>query len=132
MTTKFLIFSSMQYMPQAVVSKKSLENQCYDVSIISYEGESNGSYLKGLAKFRLEETKIWLMKYDQVVVVGADCVFYRSIEDVLNLPGKCVLVPHVVHPHEVGKNFYPTGHVNADFMIFRKEGYIILDWLISQ
>lgn len=135
MTRKFLIFSSTSFMPRALVTYKSVCQHYYGevINVVQVNDAPPGkSYIEGLAKFRLECVKESLKTFDEVVVLGADCVLYDKIDTFLNMPGKVVLIPHVVTPPSNNAQYYPAGHVNADLILFRKSSLDVLDWLLTQ
>lgn len=103
-----------------------------------------GGYVKGLARLRLIKAREALLRNEgPVVVIGADCVFYDSIDRLLRVSKRCQysvsITPHVLKPlptDELLPNMqgvYKTGHANADFIIFypNKGAMEIIDWLLS-
>lgn len=129
----FLVASSESFWPRTKVCVESIESLGYQVEVMSYEGQEKGGYLEGFAKARLERARRLLETNDEVIVTGADCVFYSAPFELHKTMGNVVLVPHVVQPpKERAANFYQTGHANADLIVFRKGSEEVLDWLLSQ
>lgn len=131
-----VIFSSDSYLPRANVCVESCKQFIPEAKIhlVPFNNPTNGDYVSGLAKARLEYTKKLLEEgSSEVMVLGADCVFYAPPNEFLYNRSNVVLVPHVLKPPmENGAGLYKTGHVNGDLILFRKNSLEILDWLLSQ
>lgn len=130
----FLTFSTDSFFPRAKVCLDSIkkfhpEDESTIIKIL--QEKTNGTYVEGLAKNRIVVAKGFLANYDEVVVIGADCVLYDRIDNFLDMPGT-VLIPHVITPPDNPAALYKTGHVNADLMLFRQCSLPLLNWLISQ
>lgn len=127
-----VIFSSESFMPRANVCIASVKEHIPDANIkLCKVPDSQQNYVEGLSKARLIMAKDLIQNGSkEVMVLGADCVFYDTIESFLNMPGT-VLIPHVVTPPRNNSSYYRTGHINADMILFRKESIPLLDWLIS-
>lgn len=95
---------------------------------------TTGNYVEGLAKDRLIYTRDLIKTGSkEVMVLGADCVFYNTPNVFLHTGGYVVLTPHVIKPPvNNGAQLYSTGHCNADLILFRKHSLNLLDWLINQ
>jgi len=136
MKIDFLIFSNKDFLPKALVSKKSFDRFYLTgdnkVEIVIYEAPKVGAHLQGLAKYRIEVVRDRLENHEAVVMLGADCVLYNNIDFLLSMPGKIVLVPHVVKPPPHSARFYRGGHVNGDVVCFRNNSIDIVDWLLTQ
>lgn len=131
-----VIFSSDSYLPRANVCVESCKQFMPDAKIhlIPFNNPTNGDYVSGLAKARLEYVRKLLVEGStEVMVLGADCVFYAPPDEFLYSSSSICLIPHVINPPiENGAALYKTGHVNADMMLFRYSSLSILDWLIIQ
>lgn len=114
--------------------KKFYPSNKFKVEIAPHEAGriATSWYLEGLAEARIKGVRSRLLSYDTVVLLGADCVLYSDIDSLLEMPGKIVLVPHVVTPPPQSAPFYRTGHANGDVICFRKESLPIIDWLLTQ
>lgn len=116
--TNICIESVKKYIPNSTIHLEKVEN-------------TSGSYVEGLAKNRLLKAKELIQNGSkEVMILGADCVFYNTIETFLNIPGT-VLIPHVISPPKNNASYYKTGHINADMMLFRTESISLLNWLIN-
>lgn len=131
-----VIFSSDSFMPRTRVCIASCEKHIPNskIHLVKLNNQVTGDYVSGLAKARLEYTKKLLEEGStEVMVLGADCVFYSTPTEFLNNRAAVVLVPHVINPPKTnGAGLYKTGHVNADMMLFRPASLSILDWLVEQ
>lgn len=133
--TDVVIFSSPSYMPRTKVCIQSVKDHLPSATIhlVELPNDSPG-YIEGMAKDRLIKTRELIQQGSkEVIILGADCVFYDTPTQFLHIGGDVVLTPHVIKPPTAnGRQLYQTGHVNADLILFRKYSLPILDWLISQ
>lgn len=127
-----VIFSSDSFMPRTNVCINSVKEHIPNSKVhLVKVNNTTGNYVEGLAKDRLIYTKNLIKAGSkEVMVLGADCVFYNSPDEFLTMEGT-VLVPHVITPPKNNASFYKTGHVNSDIMLFRKESIPLLNWLID-
>ncbi len=130
-----VIFSSDSFMPRTNVCIASVKEHIPNSNIHLVKVENpTGNYVEGLAKDRLKKAKDLLENGSkEVIILGADCVFYNDPSVFLNISGHVVLTPHVIKPPvNNGAQLYGTGHCNADMILFRKWSLPLLEWLINQ
>lgn len=129
MILNFIIFASDKYKKQANILINSIEDFHPDGNITLYDlGDNNSPYILTLAKTRLEKTLELLEGgMENVVVLGADCELFDRLTEVQRLlfNGYDILLsPHITEwvPEDglspSNRDFYSTGHCNADFMVF--------------
>ena len=138
MKTKFLIFSNAAFLSKASLCEQSIRafysSEDYEISIVLYDSKmiKNSRYLEGLAFERIKAVRAELGQYDCVVLLGADCYLYHTLDSLFAVPGRIVLVPHVVTPPREAARYYRTGFANGDVICFRKDAIQIVDWLLTQ
>lgn len=138
----FLVAVSKEYESRFRILETSIKKfePGSSVEKLLLEGPSNCSYIEGLPKLRFEKALEILEKgSDHVVIIGADCVLYDQMIYVKSLLYEekydIILSSHIVYPPSEGiNNYYKTGLINGDFLIFKntENSKSILKWLISQ
>lgn len=130
-----VIFSSDAFMPRTQVCIESINKYIPDSKIhLVKVKDTEKYYVEDLAKNRLLKAKELIEAgCKEVMVLGADCVFYNTPDIFLNTGGNIVLIPHVITPPiENAAYMYQTGHCNADLILFRPGCLPLLNWVLSQ
>ena len=139
----FLYFASDSFESRAKVLVDSIKKYHPESSIVHIKPNDHpiGSYIPGMAKQRLETTLELLEDgHETVIVIGADCELFTPLNDALCFERlndmDILLTPHIIEPvndRMKMAQFYRTGHVNADFMVFKNtdRAKACLQWLIS-
>lgn len=147
MKLHFLLFYSKSFQSRANVCVESIskyhKGNCDITHVYLFDNTNNKSYIDGLPKNRLETVLTMLEEgEDNIVLIGADCVFYSSILSDIEFwlqDHDVLLTPHVLKPlpddnlNPNMRGVYQTGHANADFIVFKNTDNTknILRWLIS-
>lgn len=136
----FLFFASDSYKKRADVLEASIRKFHSEAKIIRERIEFSGTgYPPGLAKRRLERVlELLAAGHQQIILLGADCVFYRKIPKYLLKEWSAsavVLTPHITEykkTQEENGQIYMTGHCNADFVVFHPGAEYALSETINQ
>lgn len=138
MSTIFLVCSTPSFRKRTDVCVASIARHYpgADIRDITYHDPDAtiGAYSNGFCYFRLEKVRELLIErpHTSVVLLGADCILFSTIESLIVSEGDVVLVPHVINgPADNGK-FYATGHANADVAVFRQDALKAIEWMLGQ